>query len=85
MTSADITIHDQTAATIDFATLFVSLELSLAKWLATSLSTEPKFAGFLWLEGFYRRFNNRRQLPAHAGFAPSPWRSGKINRDKKIM
>lgn len=47
-------------------------------------SIGPEFASVLWLEGFYRRFNNRRQLAAYAGLAPSPWRSGKINRDQGI-
>ncbi len=47
-------------------------------------SIGPEFASVLCLEGFYRRFNNRRQLAAYAGLAPSPWRSGKINRDQGI-
>ncbi|MBC6445450.1 MAG: IS110 family transposase [Alphaproteobacteria bacterium GM202ARS2] len=47
-------------------------------------SIGPEFASVLWLEGFYRRFNNRRQLAAYAGLAPSPWRSGKVNRDQGI-
>ena len=47
-------------------------------------SIGPEFASVLWLEGFYRSFNNRRQLAAYAGLAPSPWRSGKIDRDHGI-
>lgn len=47
-------------------------------------SIGPEFASVLWLEGFYRSFNNRRQLAAYAGLAPSPWRSGKIDRDQGI-
>lgn len=33
----------------------------------------PGFAGGLWSEGPLRRFDNRRQLAARAGLAPTPW------------
>ena len=35
----------------------------------------PEFAGILWLEGLFRSFDNRRQVAAYAGLAPTPWRS----------
>lgn len=38
----------------------------------------PGFAGVLWSEGLFRRFENRRQLAAYAGLAPTPWQSGSI-------
>jgi transposase len=44
----------------------------------------PEFASVLWQEGLYRHFENRRQLAAYAGLAPSPWRSGDINREQGI-
>jgi transposase len=44
----------------------------------------PEFASVLWQEGLYRRFANRRQLAAYAGLAPSPWRSGDINKEQGI-
>lgn len=44
----------------------------------------PEFASVLWHEGFYRRFANRRQLAAYAGLAPSPWRSGELNKEQGI-
>ena len=44
----------------------------------------PEFATVLWLEGFFRRFGNRRQLAAYCGLAPSPWKSGQIDRDQGI-
>jgi transposase len=34
---------------------------------------------FLWMEGLFRNFSNRRQLAAYAGLAPSPWQSGGIS------
>jgi transposase len=36
----------------------------------------------LWLEGLFRSFANRRQLAAYAGLAPTPWRSGTIDREQ---
>jgi transposase len=44
----------------------------------------PEFAAVLWLEGFFRRFANRRQLAAYAGLAPSPWQSGSMNSEQGI-
>ena len=38
----------------------------------------------LWLEGLFRRFANRRQLAAYAGLAPSPWQSGRVDREQGI-
>jgi transposase len=42
----------------------------------------PEFAAVLWLEGLFRRFDNRRQVAAYAGLAPTPWRSGSIDREQ---
>jgi len=44
----------------------------------------PDFAGVLWSEGLYRHFDNRRQLAAYAGLAPTPWQSGIINREQGV-
>jgi transposase len=44
----------------------------------------PEFAAVLWLEGLFRRFENRRQLAAYAGLAPSPWRSGTVKGEQGI-
>ena len=41
----------------------------------------PGFAGVLWSEGLFRHFDNRRQLAAYAGLAPTPWQSGTINHE----
>jgi choline dehydrogenase-like flavoprotein len=37
-----------------------------------------EFATVLYLEGLFRHFENRRQLAAYAGLAPSPWKSGSM-------
>lgn len=39
----------------------------------------PEFAGVLWSEGLFRSFDNRRQVAAYAGLAPTPWQSGTID------
>lgn len=43
-----------------------------------------EFAAKLWLEAFWRRFGNRRQLGAFSGLAPSPWSSGEIHREQGV-
>jgi transposase len=44
----------------------------------------PNFAAVLWSEAFYRQFSNRRQVAAYAGLAPTPWRSGGIEREQGV-
>jgi transposase len=44
----------------------------------------PEFAAILWSEGLFRRFANRRQVAAYAGLAPTPWRSGSIDREQGV-
>lgn len=44
----------------------------------------PETASVLWLEGLSRQFDNRRQVAAYAGLAPSHWQSGKIDHDQGV-
>lgn len=44
----------------------------------------PEFAGVLWSEGLFRSFDNRRQVAAYAGLAPTPWQSGTIDREQGV-
>lgn len=44
----------------------------------------PEFAAALWLEGLSRHFDNRRQLAAYAGLAPTPWKSGSIDHEQGV-
>lgn len=44
----------------------------------------PEFAGVLWSEGLFRHFDNRRQLAAYAGLAPTPWKSGSIDHEQGV-
>jgi len=41
-------------------------------------------ANILMSEGLFRQFDNRRQVAAYAGLAPSPWRSGAIDREQGV-
>jgi transposase len=42
------------------------------------------FAGTLTSEVFYKDFRNRRQVAGYFGLAPSPWKSGGIDREQGI-
>jgi len=44
----------------------------------------PEFAVILWAEGLFRHFDNRRQVAAYAGLAPTPWQSGSIDREQGV-
>ncbi len=44
----------------------------------------PEIASVLWHEGLSRQFDNRRQVAAYAGLAPSHWQSGKVDHDQGV-
>ena len=44
----------------------------------------PEFATVLWSEGLFRHFDNRRQVAAYAGLAPTPWQSGSVDREQGV-
>jgi transposase len=44
----------------------------------------PQTAAVLWSEGLFRRFDNRRQVAAYAGLAPTPWQSGSIDHQQGV-
>src|SRR3954447_1271532 len=44
----------------------------------------PETAAVLWSEGLFRRFDNRRQVAAYAGLAPTPWQSGSIEHEEGV-
>lgn len=52
--------------------------------LGTLKGIGPEFASVLASEGLFRHFDNRRQIAAYAGLAPSPWRSGSIDREQGV-
>jgi transposase len=44
----------------------------------------PVFAATLTNEVFYKDFHNRREVAGYCGLAPSPWCSGRTNREQGI-
>lgn len=62
----------------------VANETSPQAMLSTLKGIGPEFASVLVSEGLFRQFNNRRQVAAYAGLAPSPWRSGSIDREQGV-
>jgi transposase len=44
----------------------------------------PETAAVLWSEGLFRQFDNRRQVVAYAGLAPTPWQSGSIDHEQGV-
>lgn len=44
----------------------------------------PELAAVLGSEALFRHFDNRRQVAAYAGLAPTPWQSGSIDREQGV-
>ncbi|SEI22673.1 transposase [Rhizobium tibeticum] len=57
---------------------------SAAKLLIDIKGIGPEFAAVLCHEGLFRHFDNRRQVAAYAGLAPTPWQSGQVNREQGV-
>ncbi|ALR19111.1 hypothetical protein ATN00_01085 [Sphingobium baderi] len=62
----------------------LSREIDRLELLATLKGIGPEFASVLAGEALFRHFDNRRQIAADAGLAPSPWRSGSIDREQGV-
>ena len=73
------------------------IEAERDKLLATERASAPglamllglrsignELAASLWSEGLSRTFDNRRQLAAFAGLAPTPWQSGRISHEQGV-
>ena len=58
--------------------------LSPATMLLSLKGLGPEFTMTLWSEGFFRHFDNRRQIAAYAGLAPTPWQSGSVAREQGV-
>ncbi|RWA59779.1 MAG: IS110 family transposase [Mesorhizobium sp.] len=44
----------------------------------------PECAAILYSEGLFRHFDNRRQVAAYAGLAPTPWQSGLVQHEQGV-
>jgi transposase len=54
------------------------------KALCTIRGIGVNFASVLTREVFYRTFDNRRQIASYLGLAPTPFQSGRMDRDRRI-
>ena len=61
-----------------------SNDVGMAQRLLRLRGIGPEFATVLPAECLYKRFDNRRQIGAFAGLAPTPWSSGSIEREQGI-
>jgi transposase len=57
---------------------------SPVKMLLDIKGVGAEFAAILWSEGLFRHFDNRRQVAAYAGLAPTPWQSGSVDREQGV-
>lgn len=57
---------------------------SAVKLLLAIKGVGAEFAAILWSEGLFRHFDNRRQVAAYAGLAPTPWQSGSVDREQGV-
>jgi transposase len=57
---------------------------SPALMLAQLKGIGSQVATVLWSEALYRHFDNRRQVAAYAGLAPTPWKSGSIDHEQGV-
>ncbi|MGA0608329.1 IS110 family transposase [Phenylobacterium sp. VNQ135] len=55
-----------------------------AVMLAQLKGIGSQIATILWSEALYRHFDNRRQVAAYAGLAPTPWKSGSIDHEQGV-
>ena len=62
----------------------ITPEAAMSRALFRLRSIGPEFATVLPAECFYRHFDNRRQLAAFVGLAPTPWASGSVEREQGI-
>jgi transposase len=64
--------------------LLVSVAVPTPGMLLGLKGIGPEFAAVLWSEGLSRKFDNRRQVAAYAGLAPTPWQSGQIAHEQGV-
>lgn len=55
-----------------------------ARMLLNIRGIGPEVAALLCSEGLFRHFDNRRQVAAYAGLAPTPWQSGAVSREQGV-
>ncbi len=64
--------------------MLVTADMPAPALLLSLKGIGPEFAAVLWSEGLSRRFDNRRQVAAYAGLAPTPWQRGQIDYEQGV-
>jgi transposase len=81
----ELTIEQIKAVEDERATLIAAQAVHTpAAMLLNLKGIGPEFATILYSEGLFRHFDNRRQLAAYAGLAPTPWQSGSIRQEQGV-
>jgi transposase len=57
---------------------------SPARMLLEIKGISPECTNILWSEGLFRHFDNRGQVAAYAGLAPTPWQRESIDREQGV-
>jgi transposase len=70
----DVLIESQAAA----------VKSAPARMLLEIKGIGAEFASVLSSECLFRQFDNRRQVAAYAGLAPTPWQSGTVDREQGV-
>jgi transposase len=80
----DALLHAVPAEAPGDAATSASSETASAGLLVRLCGIGPEFATVLAVECLYKTFDNRRQVAAFAGLAPTPWSSGSVEREQGI-
>lgn len=76
------TVEDERHAAV--SAQIAETQASPAKMLLEIKGIGAEFAAVLASECLYRKFDNRRQVAAYAGLAPTPWQSGSVDREQGV-
>jgi transposase len=76
------TVEDERDAAV--SAQIAETQASPAKMLLEIKGIGAEFAAVLASECLYRKFDNRRQVAAYAGLAPTPWQSGSVDREQGV-
>ena len=83
-TERDALLHAAPAEVVPATSSAASPDPASGPLLLRLRGIGPEFATVLPVECLYRRFDNRRQVAAFAGLAPTPWSSGSVEREQGI-
>jgi transposase len=77
-------VIEQLKAIEDELRHIVEADASVPQMLMNLKGIGNEFATVLWTECLFRHFDNRRQVAAYAGLAPTPWQSGSVDREQGV-